>query len=101
MYQKDIVTSMQGMSRSCKVDDNSARRPQFEGRSQMSQRRVEISDETGDVYLCGGDQPIGHVEDFLHERTALAKAVKARWKQYLLKLDQFAARRDSSISPSV
>ena len=67
----------------------------------MSQRRVEISDETGDVYLCGGDRPIGHIEDFLYGRTALAKAVRACWKQYLLDLDHFAARRASSISLSV
>lgn len=66
----------------------------------MSQCRVEISDETGDVYLHDGDRPIGHIEDFLHERTALAKVVRACWKQYLLNLDRFAARRDSSINLS-
>lgn len=35
----------------------------------MTKRRVEINDETGDVYLPGyyGNRPIGHVEDFLHQ----------------------------------
>ena len=67
----------------------------------MNYRRVEISDETGDVYLHGGNRPIGHIEDFLHERSVLAKAVRACWKQHLLKVDRFAARCDSSISISV
>lgn len=68
----------------------------IEMRSHMSQRRVEIKDETGDVYLRGGNRPIGHVEDFLHERTALAKAVIACWRQYLQQLDQLVGRRDST-----
>lgn len=64
----------------------------------MTKRRVEINDETGDVYLPGhyGNRPIGHVEDFLHQHSSLAKAVRACWKQYLHQLDQFAARRDST-----
>jgi cyanophycinase-like exopeptidase len=69
----------------------------------MTKRRVKISDETGDVYFVGhdGTRPIGHIEDFLHQHTPLANAVRARWKQYLHQLDQSAARRNSTTGYSV
>ena len=59
----------------------------------MSQRRIEINNETGDVYLIGqdGNRPIGHVEDFLNQHTPLARAVQAYWKRYLQGLGPFAA----------
>jgi hypothetical protein len=64
----------------------------------MAKSHVEISEESGDVYLLGNGSPksIGHIEDFVDQRTPLAKAVRICWKEYLRRLDRFATRAAST-----